>query len=70
MSADPLASAPPQHAPRAHPVVDRQRRKEELRTWVFLTFVMAPLLAVGIVVGYGFLVWIFQLFSGPPTYGG
>ncbi|HZN46332.1 MAG TPA: periplasmic nitrate reductase, NapE protein [Ramlibacter sp.] len=51
-------------------MVDRQRRKEELRTWAFLTFVMAPVLAVAIVVGYGFLVWIFQLFSGPPTYGG
>ena len=67
---DPLDPAPPQHAPRAAPVVDRQRRKEELRTWAFLTFVMAPVLAVAIVVGYGFLVWIFQLFSGPPTYGG
>jgi nitrate reductase NapE len=62
--------APPQHVPRATLVVDRQRRKEELRTWAFLTFVMAPVLAVAIVTGYGFLVWIFQLFSGPPTYGG
>ena len=70
VSTEPFDPAPPQHGPRANPMVDRQRRKEELRTWAFLTFVMAPVLAVAIVVGYGLLVWIFQLFSGPPTYGG
>ena len=57
------------HPPRAAAVADRQRRKEEFRTWFFLTFVMAPMLAVMIVVGYGFLVWIFQMIAGPPTYG-
>jgi nitrate reductase NapE len=46
---------------------DPQRRKEEFRTWFFLTFVMAPVLAVLIVSGYGFLVWIYQMFAGPPT---
>ncbi len=45
-----------------------QRRAEEWRTWVFLTFVMAPVLAVGLVSGFGFAVWIYQLFVGPPTY--
>ena len=44
----------------------RQRRKEEFRTWFFLTFVMAPVLAVLIVSGYGFLVWIYQMIAGPP----
>ena len=66
----PFDSSGTPHAVRAEPVVDRQRRKEELRTWAFLTFVMAPLLAVLIVAGYGFLVWIMQMLSGPPTYGG
>lgn len=47
---------------------DRQRRKEEFRTWFFLTFVMAPVLAVLIVAGYGFAVWVYQMLAGPPTY--
>lgn len=46
-----------------------QRRTEEWRTWVFLTFVMAPVLAVAIVSGFGFAIWMWQTFvSGPPTY--
>jgi nitrate reductase NapE len=49
-------------------VADRQRKKEEFRTWFFLTVVMAPLLAVLIVAGYGFAVWIYQMLAGPPTY--
>ena len=44
----------------------RQRRKEEFRTWFFLTFVMAPVLAVAVVSAYGFAVWFYQLFAGPP----
>jgi nitrate reductase NapE len=54
--------------PREGVAADRQRRKEEFRTWFFLTFVMAPVLAVLIVSGYGFLVWIYQMIAGPPTY--
>jgi nitrate reductase NapE len=42
------------------------RKKEEFRTWFFLTFVMAPVLAVLTVSGFGFVVWIYQLFTGPP----
>jgi nitrate reductase NapE len=30
---------------------------------------MAPVLAVIIVAGYGFLVWMFQLIAGPPGSG-
>ena len=43
------------------------RKIEEFRTWFFLTFVMAPVLAVLVVSGYGFLVWVYQMFAGPPT---
>jgi nitrate reductase NapE len=42
------------------------RKTEEFRTWFFLTFVMAPVLAVLTVSGFGFVVWIYQLFTGPP----
>jgi len=45
-----------------------QRRTEEWRTWLFLTVVFAPVLAVAIVGGYGLAVWILQLLTGPPTY--
>ena len=44
-------------------------RNEELRSFLFLTVVMAPVLTGVIIVVYGFLVWIFQLLSGPPTSG-
>lgn len=44
----------------------KQRRTEEFRTWLFLTFVMAPVLAVVVVGGYGFLVWMIQVIAGPP----
>jgi nitrate reductase NapE len=39
---------------------------QELRSFLFLAVVMAPVLAVIIVAGYGFLVWMYQLLAGPP----
>jgi nitrate reductase NapE len=39
-------------------------RQEELRTFLFLTVVLAPVLAVMLVGGYGFLVWMYQLITG------
>jgi nitrate reductase NapE len=39
---------------------------QELRGFLLLTAVIAPALAVAIVTGYGFLVWMYQLFAGPP----
>ncbi|MEN7530634.1 MULTISPECIES: periplasmic nitrate reductase, NapE protein [unclassified Cupriavidus] len=47
---------------------DPQRKKEELRSFLFLTAVMVPVLSVIIVAGYGFIVWMSQLISGPPTH--
>jgi periplasmic nitrate reductase NapE len=44
------------------------RKTEERRTWLFLTVVLAPVLAVAIVGGFGLAVWIWQMFAGPPTY--
>ena len=38
----------------------------ELRAFLLLAVVMGPVLAVVIVSGYGFLVWMFQLLVGPP----
>lgn len=39
-------------------------RQEEWRTFLFLVVVTAPILAVAIVGGYGFAVWMYQLLTG------
>lgn len=39
-------------------------QREEWRTFLFLTVVTAPMLAVMVVGGYGFVVWMYQLLSG------
>ena len=41
-------------------------RKEELRSFIFLSVVMAPILAVLIVATYGFVIWFMQMLVGPP----
>jgi nitrate reductase NapE len=43
------------------------QKKKELHAFLFLTAVIAPLLAVAIVGGYGLLIWLYQLFTGPPV---
>ena len=48
------------------PTTDPHRKKEEFRTWLFLSLIMAPILSVLIVAGYGFAVWMYQLLAGPP----
>jgi len=49
--------------------IDRStgNRKDELISFLLLTVVMAPVAAVGIVGGYGFIVWMTQLIVGPPV---
>ncbi|MDF3011280.1 MAG: napE [Burkholderiales bacterium] len=46
--------------------MSEMQKKEEFRTWLFLTAVLAPVLAVLVVSGYGFVVWISQIIGGPP----
>jgi nitrate reductase NapE len=46
---------------------DAQSGRRELLVFLFLAVVLAPVLAVAIVGGYGFAVWMYQLVSGPPT---
>ena len=41
-------------------------RREEATIFVLLTVVLAPVLSVAIVGGYGFAIWMYQLISGPP----
>lgn len=48
-------------------MTDREDKRRELTAFLFLTLVLAPLLAVVIVAGYGFAVWMYQIIMGPPT---
>lgn len=41
-------------------------KRREWGLFLFLTVVLAPVLSVGFVGGYGFLVWMYQLIAGPP----
>lgn len=43
------------------------QKKKELHAFLLLTGVIAPLMAVAIVGGYGLLIWLYQLFMGPPA---
>jgi periplasmic nitrate reductase NapE len=50
--------------------VDPQRavrgRRAEFIVFLILAVLIWPFVAVGIVGGYGFLVWIWQIVFGPP----
>lgn len=46
--------------------VPAENRSRETRVFVFLTVVMAPMVAVAVVGSYGLLIWLYQLFLGPP----
>lgn len=41
-------------------------RRSELLVFLLVTAVLFPLLAVAVVGGYGFLVWMYQIIAGPP----
>jgi nitrate reductase NapE len=41
-------------------------KKREFMTFAFLALVLVPILAVIVVAGFGFVVWMVQLFAGPP----
>jgi nitrate reductase NapE protein len=46
--------------------VDRSAKRREITMFLFLAFVIWPILAVAVVGGYGFLIWMSQLIMGPP----
>ncbi|MBL3557391.1 MULTISPECIES: periplasmic nitrate reductase, NapE protein [Marinobacter] len=50
-----------------HPVSSQEdRQKYELRLFVFLIVFLFPILSVAVVGGYGFIVWMSQILTGPP----
>ena len=43
-------------------------KKNELRAFLFIAIFLFPLLSVGLVGGYGFLIWMSQLLFGSGAY--
>ncbi len=46
-------------------VVDKS---SELKTFLFLAVLLAPILSIVLVGGYGFIIWMSQLLLGPPSH--
>ena len=55
----------PQALSESGPFRPRTRRRE-LLVFLALAFGIWPVVAVGVVGGYGFLVWMYQIVFGPP----
>jgi nitrate reductase NapE len=51
---------------RAKPATTRSQRSRELLVFLLLAVLIWPFIAVGVVAGWGFMVWMFYLFTGPP----
>lgn len=53
----------------ADPITDEAvpEKKDEWHTFIFLTVFLAPIIAIVVAGGYGFLVWISQILTGPPS---
>lgn len=47
-------------------IVADEIRRRETRVFVFLTVVLAPMVAVAVVGSYGLMIWLYQMFAGPP----
>ena len=58
MSSAKPEAAPPDRAPRTRP--------QELLVFAVLAIMVWPVVAVGVVGGYGFAVWMYQHIAGPP----
>jgi nitrate reductase NapE len=42
-------------------------KKQELNAFLFITVVLFPFLSVVLIGGFGFAIWISQMFFGPPA---
>ncbi|MGB3390964.1 MAG: periplasmic nitrate reductase, NapE protein [Pseudaminobacter sp.] len=50
----------------APPDTAGQQRRRELIAFLILAFGIWPVVAVGVVGGFGFIVWMWQILFGPP----
>jgi periplasmic nitrate reductase NapE len=46
--------------------LDPTLRRTERLLFLLLAVVIWPFIAVGVVAGWGFIVWMYYLFTGPP----
>ncbi len=51
-------------------VAPEQRKRHEVWLFAFLIVLLFPLVTFLVVGGYGFGVWMWQAFMGPPGAGG
>lgn len=42
------------------------RKRDERRLFIFLVVFLFPILAVAVVGGYGFIIWMSHIILGPP----
>ncbi|PSU45395.1 trimethylamine N-oxide reductase system protein TorE [Photobacterium frigidiphilum] len=50
---------------------DGETRSREWKSFLFITVFLFPILSVMFVGGYGFIIWMLQVFLlGPPGHGG
>lgn len=60
-------SAPSSPSPdRSAPGPNTSSKRIETLKFLFLAFVLFPVLSVGVVGAYGFSVWFLQMVYGPP----
>ncbi|MCU4179502.1 periplasmic nitrate reductase, NapE protein [Bosea sp. BH3] len=50
----------------SEPAPEKPTRRAEFLAFLTLAVLIWPIVAVGIVGGYGFLVWMSQIILGPP----
>lgn len=62
----PHGSVPHSTAGSADPTFVKAVRQREIAAFIVLAVVIWPVLAVAVVGGYGFVVWMSQLIFGPP----
>ncbi|MEE1609821.1 periplasmic nitrate reductase, NapE protein [Microvirga sp. CF3016] len=42
------------------------KKRREAVTFLILAVLIWPFIAVGVVAGWGFVVWMYYMFTGPP----
>lgn len=50
----------------ARPGIRSREGRRELLMFLVLAVLIWPFVAVGVVAGWGFIVWMYYMFTGPP----
>jgi periplasmic nitrate reductase NapE len=60
-----MSVSPADHPAKPAPPPPAARRREVM-LFLLLAVVIWPFIAVGVVAGWGFVVWMYQAIAGPP----